>query len=117
MLNTKVTCAISLKIFVARSLLSSRGIRARIGLVGLQGVRILQLLVAGLFAHFPPERKDTTGGILLLNFWTSASSCCCFLLLWLSCAERWRLRNGFCVGHHAHTALEHVWLPRGTYGA
>ena len=26
-----------------------------------------------------------------------------------SCAERWRLRNGFSVGHHAHTALEHVW--------
>ena len=62
----KVTCAISLKIFVARSLLSSRGIRARIGLVGLHGVRILQLLVAGLLAH------------------TTASSCCCFLLLWLS---------------------------------
>ena len=39
----KVSRTISLK-FAARSLLSSRGIRARIGLVGLQRVKILQLL-------------------------------------------------------------------------
>ena len=62
MLNTKVICTISLK-FAARSLFSSRGIRARIGLVELQGVGILQLLV--------------------LHLWTSASSCCCLLLLLL----------------------------------
>ena len=103
-MKLKVTCAISLKIFVARSLLSSRGIRARIGLVGLQGVKILQLLVAGLFGHFPLDLRF----LLLLPP---------VVVVVGAAAERWCLRNGFCVGHHAHAALEYVWLPRGTYGA
>ena len=64
----------------------------------------------------PPQcaaYADRVGGQLLLQLLDLR-----FLLSALqSCAERWRLRNGLCVGHHAHTALEHVWLPRGTCGA